>query len=86
MSWHGKINGQKAYGHKEEEQGLNRKIKAFAQVIPIQEGMKGRKYEPKNPYTLHATKDTHQLVCTIELNKRKGSRNGVKARKKLEHT
>jgi len=49
---------------------------------PIQEGMKGRKYEPKNPHILHATKDKYQLVRTTKSNKRKGSRNGVKVRKK----
>ena len=44
--------------------------------------MKGRRYEPKSLHILHATKDKHQLVYTAESNKCKGSRNGVKARKK----
>ena len=65
-----------------EKHGLGGKMKAFAQAIPKQEGVKGRKYEPKSQHILHATKDKHQLARTIESNKHGDSRNGVKARKK----
>ena len=46
------------------------------------EGIKGREYEPKSPHILHTTRDKHQSKCATESNKHRGSRNGVKARKK----
>ena len=53
---------------------------------PVQEGIKGRKYEPKSPHILTPQKIKHQLARTSELNKCKGSRNDVKARKKQIQT
>ena len=48
--------------------------------------MKGREHKFKSPHILHATRDKHQLERPVESNTHEGNRNGVKARKKLEHT
>ena len=58
---------------------------------PVQEGVKGKEYEPKSPHILHATKDKNQPTRTAESNKHGNSRNGVKTKKKqssdeVEHT
>ena len=58
------------------------KRRLLPKQYPIQEGVKGKKYEPESSHILHAIKDKHQLARTIESNKHGDNRNGVKARKK----
>ena len=75
----------------EENTGLVGRWRLLPKQCLVQEGVKGKEYEPKSPHIFHATKDKHQPIRTTELNKHRGSRNGVKARKKqnldgVEHT
>ena len=43
--------------------------------------MKGKEHEPKSPYVLHAARVKHPPECTVESNKHRGNRNGVKPKK-----
>ena len=52
-----------------ESTGLGERRRPFSKWYPVWEGMKRRRYEPKSPHVLHATKDKHQLACTTESNK-----------------
>ena len=65
-----------------ENIGSARRQRLLPKQCPAQERIRGREHEPKSPHILHATKDKHQPVRTIESNKHRGNRNGVKARKK----
>ena len=70
MKQYGKIDGPKAHDHKEEiMDSASYEDEGFH--LSNTQPRKGWKDEPKSPHILHATKDKHQLVCTMELDNAK---------------